>query len=419
LKRIIARNEEAKRNPFGTGAQSENNTRGSDRFTPLCDADPVKQPWRDPRRLLTHMWMPDDDLAASNWVKQNAEALDALCIAVKVDRVCVPLVAHLLRTSGKNTRLSPRIHPMMMYAHIGDVSCLRDRALCLGVRATMVDAARSPAERWADVNACYRLGHLVAQLPTWGAYVRGEEIIEIAFAAHACLLGNGILDGHEEKILDELNTLPPVRRAWERLDIEGRFGGLDTAMLFYRGVSLKEFAVIVDSSVPSYGTQSYYVEWESCLTKFNRYCDQVVRIWKCKSLPELRTQQAHLLDELQAQNVLFCSSNTSIWIAAAAGRFGRKACGEHLLCYLVYCIVSTDLPVEEMKADVFVRLGVLGTKAIADPFSGGSLIFLSRPDFCIISSVGPDGAIRDPNSDNTAGSDDISMTIRGKREKRK
>jgi len=386
--------------------------------------------------LLDRSWKAGEKQHVEEWLNANAEVLSFIEGSTEADQLHLPLVAAVNKRVCPGDPPQPREHPILMYARVPALDRLDEIAECLAIRATRAGDSATPKNHWRDVRTCYRLGRLVGQCPTWGAYFLSDLITQTAFRAHSCLLAEGRLDGLEDEVCRDLSALPRIRRAWERVGIDVRFHGLDTAMLFYRGVSLESFCERVDDSVPSHGDDRYHVDWNRSLGEFNRWCDQAVTVWKCESLAEFSRKRAALMGRLRQEGVLL-RDPPSVWFWVRLGRFGRARCTRILLAFLATEIANCRPPLEELRGDAIVRLGQLaakvkrfratkgkfpsslregardlGREALVDPFSGKPFLLRSARDVCVLRSVGPDGVPEKPVAAGVKECDDIVVRLR-------
>jgi hypothetical protein len=176
-----------------------------------------------------------------------------------------------------------------------DLQYSREGVRLLGARAMLHLRDRRPEPVWRDLLACHRLARLFGQGPMLVSQLVGRSISRQACKATAVLAARDFVDEKfAVRMLHDLDSLPPMPRTGDVLNLGERYMLLDAVCRMARG-GPREFSQVVElisqlnnaapgtskTSValkfPTQWTHNESVDWDLVLASCNRWYDDLVR----------------------------------------------------------------------------------------------------------------------------------------------
>ncbi len=174
------------------------------------------------------------------WLAANEKPLAIAREATKRTHFYQPLLPP--KVNGKSTTL--------IAALLTGIQECRSLASALTARAMLRLGEGKTDDAWQDLQACHRLGRLIARGGTLIELLVGIAIDQIASKADLDFLDSAKLDAKKVKnCLRDLQTLPPMPVTADKVDLAERFMFLDTVMqIDYHGVA--HFEILSGGGAP-------------------------------------------------------------------------------------------------------------------------------------------------------------------------
>jgi hypothetical protein len=208
----------------------------------LLNNDERAAVWNQETWAHQHPWTAQDYPHLAGWLKANEKPLALVVEAMKRPEYFNPLVA----------RKTQQELPSLIGATVtsGQFRC-RELASALAARAMLRTAAWQFDEAWEDLLACHRLGRLVARGATFMDSLVGVAIDQIASNADVVwLYWSGPSPERARKCLRDLQGLPPLPPAADKIDLGERFIYLDNVQLLARGEGVILAMVVHPLEIP-------------------------------------------------------------------------------------------------------------------------------------------------------------------------
>jgi len=200
LDRFDKLSSSARRGPVGPGAAIG---------PPMTLADQLAQ-------ALVRPWNPREFPVVAQWLAENERHLAAFVAASRRPRCYWPRVRAV-----QPATLAAAVHRWPIH--------FREAGNALAVRAMLRLHAQDMAKAWDDLEACHRLGRLIAQGPTIADLMQGFALHGVACQAETALAVHGRMTSAQAlKRIQQLRALPPWPAAAERMNNAERWVLLGT-----------------------------------------------------------------------------------------------------------------------------------------------------------------------------------------------
>jgi hypothetical protein len=256
-------------------------------------------------------WKASEHPNIAAWLKANEKPLALVVEATRRTHYYSPLIPN------KKDKDSSRL----IGALVPSVAECRELAKMLTARGLLRAGEGRFEDAWQDLLACHRLGRLVGHGPTNSDLLLGIAIDAIASKADVAFLER--VDRKAKQIqncLSELQKLPPMPPAADKVDLGERFIALDAVMWLDRsGVEASKAEVGKLLTKLFQPTPDY----EPALRSINRWYNRMVKAMRAKDRETRHKQLEQIGDELEALVKKSAGSTPGIFQI-------RKAVGENV-----------------------------------------------------------------------------------------
>src|SRR5262245_8071803 len=227
------------------------------------------------------------------WLRLNEKHLATVIEASKLPNYYNPLVS----------TKSPKGSSGLISALLPGVQKCRELAAALSARAMLRVSEGKVEEAWQDLLACHRLGRLIAR----GGGTLIESLVGIALDAVASNAELAFLDRAKltpKQIRDcmrDLQALPPMPPAADKIDVGERFMMLDSILLIRRGdgdgLGLAGFPKKDD---PAAQQALDAIDWGLIMRNGNKWYDRLAGAMRIKDRAEREKELDQIENDLQA-----------------------------------------------------------------------------------------------------------------------
>ena len=361
-------------------------------------------------RATQRPWTAQDYPALASWLRANEKALAVAVEATKRPHYFSPL------TPRKTEKGSPGL----ISALLPGVQKCREIATALTARAMLNAAQGRPDEAWQDLLACHRLGRHVARGSTLIEGLVGLAVDTIASKADVAFLdGTKLTEKQLRGCLRDLQNLPSLPPAADRVDLGERFMFLDCVMMVHRhGLGYLELLAggPAKKADPQLAHLLEDVDWDPVLRKANRWYDRLAAAMRVRHRGERERQLDQIEEELKGLKKALTAEGGLVKLLMA--KDAAKARGEVLSDVLITLLIpavrkvqQADDRVGQVQANVRVafalacyrrangrypeKLDQLAPKYLAkvpgDVFNGQALVYRPAEGGYLLYSVGVNG----------------------------
>jgi hypothetical protein len=351
-------------------------------------------------------WTAQEDPQLAGWLKANQKPLAVVAEATRRPHYFSPLVPP--RTEKGSAGLIGALLPA--------VQKCRGLASALAARAMLRTGQGEADAAWQDLLACHRLGRLVGRGGTLIEGLVGIALDAITARADLAFLDRTQPDAkHLDGYLRDLQGLPPLPAAADKVALGERFMFLDSVMMIDRH-GLKYLNGLADGKS---GDDNLAVRraleginWDPAMRNGNRWYDRMTAAMR---LPD-RASREKKLDEIEKELKDLKAAATANQAAEfVGGPDGRgKVIGDILIGLLLPAVRKVQTADDRSHqtqdnlqlAIALARyqrdrggypkeLGELVPRYLArvpgDVFSGGALVYRPAGNGYLLYSVGPNG----------------------------
>ena len=272
--------------------------------------DAWKQSWSAVTR--GRLWTAADHPRIAAWLKFNEKPLALASAASRRSRYYAPLIVDSQKKKPTGNAATKPVSSMIEVLLPGAVLS-RQFARALASRAMLRLANNQPEAAWADIIACHRLGHLVAEGPTAIETLVGHAIAGIAAEATLVYIDHVKPDAKESALLaKQLDQLPMFKPIAEKIDFFDRYIYLDIIQRV-AGADKPNMKLLIemtgvdnsnDSSIKK--VMSKYslklTDWNMVLTNGNATYDRLVKTMRIENLAAQKSALEEFEDNLQSRS---------------------------------------------------------------------------------------------------------------------
>lgn len=241
-------------------------------------------------QAMKRPWSKQEFPILAGWLAANEKPLALVLAASKRPRRYDPLI------SGDGSVIGILLPTVMQY---------REAARAFAARAMLRVGEGRVNEAWEDLLACHRLARLAGQGPTLIEGLVAFAVDGIACAADQALLQHVQLASAQiARLRVDLDTLPPMPRMVDKIDVAERFFYLDCAgMVARHGVS--SLAMLTGGSQPKSPVKSLVdstvtaaVEWDHVLRMGNSWYDRMTDAFAKRTRAERQVALRKIDDDI-------------------------------------------------------------------------------------------------------------------------
>ncbi len=364
-------------------------------------------------KAMAGPWASADHPLVAGWLAANDRHLDAVAEAVRRPRYFSPLAVGPDNTGDAGGLIA---------ALLPHVAHLREFARALSARAMLRLGEGNVDAAWKDLMTGHQLGRLVGQGPMLIEMLVGVAIDSLIAQADVVFLSRADLDAKRAAAcLRDLQSLPPLPKIADKIDLGERCVYLDSLTLIARGGPRAE-ALGVEEEVAGLlkGVKDADLSvafWDAALKTGNRWYDRLVAALRKPTAAQRKSSVASLAGELRPwQAKVGDPEKTARDIAA--GRRGAEARGEELANVLAALLVPSVTVAHQaedrsrqMENNLIVALALAAHRAEKgrypktlaeltpallksipdDVFTDKPPVYKLEGDGYLLYSVGPDG----------------------------
>jgi len=272
--------------------------------------DAWKQSWNAVTR--GRLWTAADHPRIAAWLRFNEKPLALVSEASRRSRYYAPLIVDSQETKPTGNAATKSVSTMIEVLLPG-AQVSRQFARALASRAMLRLADNQPEAAWADIIACHRLGHLVAEGPTVIETLVGHAIAGIAAEATLVYIDHVKPNARESALLaKQLDQLPMFKRIAEKINFFDRYMHLDIIQRV-AGANKSNMKLLIemtgldnskDSSIKKVMSQYplYLTDWNMVLKSGNDTYDQLVKTMRIENLAAQKSALEQFEDNLQSRS---------------------------------------------------------------------------------------------------------------------
>jgi hypothetical protein len=259
----------------------------------IGDAPVRREEWYDREyRASSLPWSEKAEPELAEWLKRNEKPLAMMIEATKRPEYYNPL--------------TPKM-PSLLNALLPTVQRCRETAAILTCRAMLRVSLGRIDDAWQNLLACHRLGRILARGGTLIEGLVGIAIDAVANNASISFLYHTKPDPKRiEMYLRDLNSLPAMPGAAEKIDLAERLMGLETVML------IPQYGTDFLEQLPGAGFPptkrtkfrdrlfSQSIDWDPALQIVNQWYDRLVAAARINDPEAFRQESDELKMELKS-----------------------------------------------------------------------------------------------------------------------
>jgi hypothetical protein len=364
-------------------------------------------------RASARPWTAKDYPHIAAWLKANEKPLALVLEASKRSHYYSPLTSRRAKDGSPGGLIA---------VLLPGVQKCREFASALSARAMLHIGEGRYDEAWQDLLACHRLARLMGRSSTLIEGLVGVAIDAIASGGDLVFLDRAKLDAKRIKAcLSDLQALPPLPPAADRVDLGERFMFLDSVMLLDRH-GLRYLEGLAGGKVdkgpdPKLKDFQQNIDWDPALRNANRWYDRLAAAMRLKGRGAREKQLDQFEEELKTLKAKLANSEDLAKVLLGAKQppeaMGRVI-GDVLITLLIPAVrkvQQADDRAEQIQRNVHLafalaayqrdqgryppKLDALAPKYLAqipqDLFSGKALIYRPSEKGYLLYSVGPNG----------------------------
>jgi hypothetical protein len=296
-------------------------------------------------RAARRPWLEKDYPQVAAWLKANEKPLAVAVEASRRPDYYNPLVSRKTGAEGGYGLIG---------ALLPNVQKSRELAAALAARAMRHAGEGKLDEAWQDLLACHRLGRLIARGGTLIEYLASLAINRAAGNADLALLGRANPTAKQARDwLRDLERLPPLPPAADRVDQGERFMFLDVVMLLRRqgGKALRLLAALAEeggegrkhlpaaTDAPTEKAFEALDDWDSILRAGNVRYDRLAAACRVGDRAAREKEFDRIEEDLKA-----LKKDAGSWEEVIEAFRGGKASGKELGKRLGDSLIATLLP---------------------------------------------------------------------------
>ncbi|MCD4825534.1 MAG: hypothetical protein K8S55_13130, partial [Phycisphaerae bacterium] len=266
------------------------------------------------------------------WLAANAEALRLVEKATTRPRYYMPLV-------------SSSDPPTVICMLLPSVTCHRNVARALVIRAMLKLRKGDVDGAWQDILTTHRLARLVQQGPTLIEQLVAIAIDAIAVKGGITLATSGKLTPEKAKsMLKDLAALQPVGDVVESIDRGERFMALDAIMMLSRKQTLG------DAGLGEYSHKFSNLDWNEMLRIMNSWYDRIVkplRLPRFQGRAEAQKEFDASITELAENTHLTIAKGFLLMLGGRPCRKARSRAVTNLLLTILMPSVSRSVDLQD------------------------------------------------------------------------